>query len=81
MMERSDIMEKLQSNRCWVTFKKVNGEMRTMHCTLLEQYLPKQMHTDEVTARKTDSNIAVWDLQKEAWRSFRVDSVVKFEVL
>lgn len=80
-MERSDIMEKLRANRCWVTFKKVNGEMRTMHCTLQEQYLPQQMHTDEVASKKSDTAIAVWDLEKEAWRSFRVDSVVKFEVL
>jgi len=55
--------------------------MRTMHCTLQEQYLPQQMHTDEVASKKSETAIAVWDLEKEAWRSFRVDSVVKFEVL
>jgi hypothetical protein len=44
--------------------------------------LPKQTELEEAVQKKgsTDS-LAVWDLEKNAWRSFRYDTVisVKFE--
>jgi hypothetical protein len=53
-----------------------------MRCTLQESVLPKQTELEEAVQKKgpTDS-LAVWDLEKNAWRSFRYDTVisVKFE--
>jgi hypothetical protein len=53
-----------------------------MRCTLQESVLPKQTDLEESIQKKgpTDS-LAVWDLDKNAWRSFRYDTVisVKFE--
>lgn len=80
-MEYLDILEKLHSSPCWVTFKKVNGDMRTMWCTLQKEYLPllvrlarEQQDIEEVLVKPEDEPkaIAVWDLEKEAWRSFRI---------
>ena len=81
-MEYLDILEKLHSSRCWVTFKKVNGDMRTMWCTLQKEYLPEQQDIEEVLVKSGDEpkSIAVWDLEKEAWRSFRIESMVRFEI-
>jgi hypothetical protein len=79
-MEHSDIIEKLQSNKCWVTFTKVNGEMRRMWCTLDPEFLPKQIDIKyEVKSKEAPTAIPVWDLEKSEWRSFRVDSVLKIE--
>lgn len=81
-MEYLDILEKLQSDRCWVTFNKVNGMRRKMWCTLQKEYLPEQQDIEEVLVKSGDEpkSIAVWDLEKEAWRSFRIESMVKFEI-
>jgi len=81
-MEYLDILEKLNSSRCWVTFKKVNGDMRTMWCTLQKEYLPEQKDIEEVLVKPEDEPkaIAVWDLEKQAWRSFRIESMVRFEI-
>ena len=81
-MDYLDILEKLHSDRCWITFKKVNGDMRTMWCTLKTEYLPEQQDIEEVLVKSEDEPkaIAVWDLEKEAWRSFRIESMVRFEI-
>ena len=81
-MEYLDILEKLHSDRCWITFKKVNGDMRTMWCTLQKEHLPEQKNIEEVLVKPEDEpkSIAVWDLEKKAWRSFRIESMVKFEI-
>lgn len=81
-MDYSAIQEKLRSDRCWVTFRKVNGDLRTMWCTLKKEYLPEQKDIAEVIDKSEDEpkTIAVWDLEKQAWRSFRIDSVVIFEI-
>ena len=80
MMEHLDIIKKLQSNKCWVTFTKVNGELRTMWCTLDPEFLPKQIELiNETESKEVPTSIPVWDLEKNGWRSFRVDSVLKIE--
>jgi hypothetical protein len=82
MMEYLDILEKLHSDRCWVTFKKVSGDMRTMWCTLQKEHLPEQKNIEEVLVKPEDEpkSIAVWDLEKKGWRSFRIESMVRFEI-
>ena len=57
-----------------VNFTKTNGDLRRMNCTLVPEY----MHTkpSEDGARKSNPAVAaVWDLDKDGWRSFRYDSV------
>lgn len=67
------IVDLLKKNIAEVVFTKVDGTARTMRCTLMEKFLPAQKDLEEHTTRK--NAIAVWDLEKEAWRSFRIDSV------
>jgi hypothetical protein len=78
----------LKNNIMLVTFTKNNGEDRLMRCTLQESYIIKKAATDDnivvvtATARKqSNSVIAVWDIDKNAWRSFRKDSVRLYEVM
>jgi hypothetical protein len=60
-----------------------------MWCTLQKEYLPllvrlarEQQDIEEVLVKPEDEPkaIAVWDLEKEAWRSFRIESMVRFEI-
>ena len=81
-MSRIDMMKELTSRECQVKFKKVNGDLRDMTCTLKEDIIPSATKTDPMSQKKiraiNDEVIPVWDVKAEGWRSFRVDSVVSF---
>lgn len=65
-----------------VTFAKVDGEMRTMPCTLDEQYLPKvEVKEGKTKKEKRDETLSVWCTDKKEWRSFRVLNVVSIKEL
>ena len=59
-----------------IEFTKKDGTDRVMKCTLQEDYLPE---VDGVIVFEKDrwkkDSLAVFDLEKEGWRSFRWDSV------
>jgi hypothetical protein len=81
---RKKIKTLLHSNVCTITFVKTNGEEREMVCTLLEQFLPLQeTNTDnpiEFRRRSSNESVAVWDLEKNDWRSFRYDSITSLKI-
>ncbi len=71
----------LRNNVCEVKFTKTNGEVRTMKCTLLPDYLPELTTKEDTDAPKKKENfevINVWDIDEEGWRSFRQESVIEF---
>lgn len=58
-----------------IVFTKVDGTERTMRCTLKEEIVvPYEKKTDRVRAENTDT-LRVWDLEKNEWRGFRLDSI------
>lgn len=65
-----------------VHFTKKNGELRIMKCTLLPEFLPARDQSETVTSsRKPPTGaISVWDLENQAWRSFRVESVNRVDI-
>ena len=73
-----EIRTMLHHGVCEVTFTKVNGEVRTMPCTLDRELLPpeplREFH--ETRAYKPET-LSVWCLDKMEWRSFRVANVKK----
>jgi len=58
-----------------VVFRKRDDSMRTMRCTLREEALPKQTDIEERTESPNKEYLAVWDLDKNGWRSFRIDTI------
>lgn len=76
-MTKEDVIATLKENNCIVTFTKVNGETREMPCTLREDIVPAyERKTPVKEGAKESSNISVWCLDKQAWRSFRFDSLI-----
>jgi len=79
IFNRDNIIELLLNNVATVTFTKVTGEERTMRCTLLGNYIPNATTNNGqliVEKRKENVNtVSAWDIEKNGWRSFRVDSV------
>jgi hypothetical protein len=84
MLNKDELKNLLKGTVLTVNFKKKDDSTRKMICTLNEEYLPDV--TEEITditkkRSKTESAdaIAVWDLEKQAWRSFRIDSIINYE--
>ena len=75
MRSKDEIKKLAQDGVISVTFTKVDGSERVMKCTLNKTHLPPQMDIKEATTKDNPNVLAVWDIDKSAWRSFRVDSV------
>lgn len=70
---KQELSTMLAKGICQITFTKVNGEQRVMPCTLKEEFLPNK--TTPTTASLNETNMAVWCVDKQAWRSFKVANV------
>jgi hypothetical protein len=70
-----------------VTFTKKDGTERTMNCTLSPILVPSvkqdelvEDHKKGIKRHNPDVR-TVWDLEKKGWRSFRYDSINKYETV
>ena len=74
---KTELQAILKTEARVITFTKVNGDSRIMKCTLQPDMLPKLVLTEGKTPKKqNDKVIAVWDLEKEGWRSITVDTII-----
>lgn len=61
-----------------VEFTKIDtGELRIMPCTLNRE-LSDHNVPEILEQREDNEHLVVWSLDKQAWRSFRVNTVVKW---
>lgn len=82
---RREMQHLLTEYDCEVTFTKVNGEVRTMPCTLKESAIPTRpvdiaSKSSEKRLRTLDV-LSVWCLDKQEWRSFKVANVREVRVI
>ena len=66
------LREMLQEKVLIVTFKKKDGSLREMQCTLISDFLPETKGSGGYSGIVT-----VYDTEQEGWRSFREDSVIQ----
>jgi hypothetical protein len=83
MIAKEELVKMLKEKVVTIKFKKKDDTLRKMVCTLSEDYLPAIESDVDITEKKIKKDnpnvIPVWDLEKLAWRSFRVDSIVECE--
>jgi len=63
-----------------VVFTKVDGSDRTMFCTRNVEYIPKEKRATEPSDNSSNT-IRVYDIEKQDWRSFRIENVKSFTVV
>jgi len=82
---RDLISEQLKTKVCVVEFKKVDGTIRQMPCTLSEAIIPPApahvTNTDNPIdlpkVKKVNPEVmSVWCTDKKEWRSFRLENVI-----
>ena len=79
MFDKVILKESLARCVAEITFNKVDGSVRKMNCTLMTDHLPQVISEEQVAhvpRVQTDEVLAVWDLDKQGWRSFRLDSII-----
>jgi len=81
---RKWLQKQLQTGTVTVTFTKKDGETRVMTCTLEEsaipeQHRPKPLAEGQELRKRSDSNLSVWDVNAEGWRSFILANVIQVE--
>lgn len=76
------IKEMLHEHICEVTFTKVNGEVRTMPCTLKTGIVPVFERKEGSEPKKQNPDtMSVFCTDKNEWRSFRVANVTHLKVI
>lgn len=81
-MNYEETMDFLKKNIVEVEFTKVDGTVRKMQCTLMKDKIPpatKDPISQEKVRTVNENVVAVWDIEKEGWRSFRLDSVISMQ--
>ena len=81
--EKANLLEALQKGQVTVTFTKIDtGDVRVMPCTLNSEMLKANGVNSEINYSSNSMEaFPVWSLDKNAWRSFRLDTVEGWEVL
>ncbi len=69
----------LREREVTIFFTKKDGTEREMLCTLSENKIPSEKTPKNSGKSKSDDALAVFDVKKSDWRSFRWDSVKKVE--
>lgn len=76
---REGVRNMLRNRVMEITFTKTDGTERVMKCTLQETVIPQREDTGKTRAANPEV-CSVWDVDKQAWRSFRWDSITRIEV-
>jgi len=81
MITKEKLKQLLQKNVLEIKFKKIDGSERIMNCSLIQEIIPISENKTPKKAKPENENVlAVWDLEKDAFRSFRVDSLIGYSV-
>ena len=79
--KKEELLTELKTADVNITFKKLNGDVRNMKCTLRENVIPKADKEDHLSQKKirniSEEVLAVWDLEKNAWRSMRWENIIE----
>ena len=76
LFHRDEMLRDLRESNCNVKFTKVNGEERDMICTLNPDKIDYELKGKET--QPNNKVIRAWDVNKQAFRSFRVENVKYF---
>ncbi len=64
-----------------VEFTKLDGSHRSMLCTKNSSSIPPSAIPNGTGKKTNDSVISVYDLEKSAWRSIKIDNILSWTVI
>ena len=84
LIEKELLKQLLKKHVLNVSFIKTDGTSRKMMCSLMEDVLPVNSSKDNTILTKkldNENTLSVWDIEKSAFRSFRVSSLTEYEII
>ena len=81
MNNKQDIQSLLHKHILSIDFLKRDGSLRNMTCTLREDVIKPYVKTTERVKKPNEEVVSVWDIQKDEFRSFKLDSLLSYSVL
>lgn len=85
LAEKKHVLKALLKSHCEVTFTKVDGSVRTMPCTLRTDSIPQERFSvikeNTKPKRENPETISVWCIDKQSWRSFRIENVLSVRLI
>lgn len=77
-LDRESVISALREGVLRISFTKADKSLRILNGTLKSEYLPPMKEEKEDSPKRKVSleTVAVFDVDKQDWRSFRLDSVV-----
>lgn len=75
----SNLLTELNTRVVSVTFTKADGTVRNMNCTLQSGIVPLIEHKETKDSTAVPETLVVWDTDKNAWRSFRLDRLTNVQ--
>jgi len=79
----NEIKSMLNDYECMIDFVKVNGETRSMKCTLREDLMTigNTFIKEDISEAETNLNIiTVWSTENNAWRAMRTMNIQKVSI-
>lgn len=74
-----DLLKALKEHLCVVSYEKIDtGQIRDMECTLDPQRIPGNANINQ---RADSEDILVWCTDREAWRSFRANTMTGWKII
>lgn len=74
-----NLMQLLKEGIVTVRFTKKDGSLRTMRCTLNDKKIPSSKQPKGTGKGPGPGILPVYDVEKNDWRSFRLDSVKSYQ--
>jgi hypothetical protein len=79
---RDTLLEMLKCRVVEIKFRKADDELRVLHGTLQDEYLPEKFRKEGITPddliEDLPANIVtVWDVEANDWRSVRTDRIIE----
>jgi hypothetical protein len=76
-LNREEVETTLKHGKFYVNFTKVNGDPRTMLCTLSQKFMPKsEFLINRKSPQKVNTEtLSVWELESDSWKSFRINTI------
>lgn len=80
-LTREEIVQRLRNGTHMVEFKKKDGTIREMICTLDESFIPEVHLPKSEDTKYSEDAIRVFETTIQEWRAFRFESVIRFDYL
>jgi len=81
MNNKQYIQSLLRKHILSINFLKKDGSPRTMTCTLREDLIKPHVKTTDRVKKPNDEVVSVWDTENDAFRSFRISSLIDYAVM